>query len=881
MQILYHHYFWKEEINKLRLLQLYDLYMFSKKTQTITSTEFRLIPYCDQIIIATLLVIIIAVPLYFDVHLHSVFDLSKITILYVLTFAILATWSIKTIITCKQETKGRETIDERRVPHPSSIVSRLLSQPLCLPIIAFLFVSGLATIFSINPYLSLVGTYKRYGGFISTLVYISLFFIIVNFIDKRRLSSLLNVIISTACIASIYGIFQHFGLDLYHWSTSFGYRVASTFGHPAFFSAFLIMVMPLVLFKIFSNSNLRPSTFLYIGILALLIVAFYYTKTRASFLGLIISNLFFFVFIGKKNLLTNKTKTVVTITIIIGISIFFNVNNKTSVVGRFIEDLKPAYLDNRSGENTNSLKNKNLTEQVRHELSSALPELTVEGGSDEQDSDWEVDLARQIEGTTLTRFLQYLAGLRIIYDYPILGIGPDTLGMIYPQYIAKLYREMNEHRVFENQNRIHNDLLNTTVSTGLLGLGVYVWFVFAYARMVWKGCKKAEDSDKILIIGLCAGCLAYFIQNQFSFGHVPIITLFWFLIAMSVIICSTSSESQDSLTHKPSPTGWACSFTVGKFGKHAFCGIIILLMILLITLSLYRYKADVYFEHGRRSLNKNEVTEAIQSYEMAVKYNPLALDYRNVLNGIYLKMAIIGISKDRERITDGQTNIFSHRQTTMWFVNAITGAEEVQKLYPGDYHSAFTLGQAYNLLDKMSDKDMSKEAIKYYKRAITLHPFKFMYRNKLARLYAEKGRYEDAIHELKEAKSIEPSNQASYLNLAKVFMSDRERYEDAETVLLEYIKENPDREIIDIFRLLSYVYFKTSKWEEVLNQSKKIIQLDQEDLEAHKYAVMADFKLERYDDARTLCNRILDLSGTQNNTHSKYAKEMLELLSEK
>ncbi|MFV1976684.1 MAG: hypothetical protein ACC651_13120, partial [Candidatus Scalindua sp.] len=87
--------------------------MFNKKTETrpndlsgraAASTESGQIPYCDQIIIAMLLVIIIAVPLYFDIHLHSVFDLSKITILYVLTFAMLAIWSIKTMITCEQET---------------------------------------------------------------------------------------------------------------------------------------------------------------------------------------------------------------------------------------------------------------------------------------------------------------------------------------------------------------------------------------------------------------------------------------------------------------------------------------------------------------------------------------------------------------------------------------------------------------------------------------------------------------------------------------------------------------------------------------------------------------------------------------------------------
>lgn len=815
--------------------------MFNKKARTISSTESRLTPYCDQIIIAILLVIIIAVPLYFDVHLHSVFDLSKITILYLLTFTVLAIWSIKTMITCEQETKGRETIDERRVyhpssivPHPSSIVSRLLSQPLSLPIVSFLFVSGLSTIFSINPYLSLVGTYKRYGGFISTIVYVSLFFIIINFIEKRRLNSLLNVIILTACIASIYGILQHFGLDLYHWSTSFGYgiRVSATFGHPAFFSAFLIMVIPLILIKIFSNPNFRYSAFIYIGILTLLIVTFYYTKTRSSFLGLIISNLFFFSLIGKKNLLANKTKTIVTITILVGISIFFNINSKTSVIGRFIGDIKPALLDSE-----------------QHELSSRL-------SLRQNYSDGDIGFTRQLEGTMFMRVFQYLTGLKIIYDYPILGIGPDTLGMIYPQYLSKVYRKIDEHRSFENQNRIHSDFLDITVSRGLLGLGIYIWFIFAYARMVCKGYKKANGTDKILILGLCTSCLAYFIQNQFSFGHVPIITLFWFLIGMSVIACPHSllacasklavgvrnpsmglSSHQTNPPERPSErlgragsmaggqilTKWFNNPTLAlnqsgsgleRMIKTITCVFIVCLMVSLITLSLFRYKADIYFEYGRRLLKNYSIIEAIQSYEMAVKHNPLALNYRNVLNGIYLKMAITGASKNYENITDENlSSLFTQKQTAMWFTNAITGAEKVQKLYPRDYHSALTLGQAYHLLDKISPArlrtpvpdrtghsggdehelssalDVSKDAIKYYKRAITLHPFKFEFRDKLAQLYAEKGQFEDAIYELKEAKSIKPTNHASYLNLANVFIKDDERYEDAEAVLLEFIKK--------------------------------------------------------------------------------------------
>ncbi len=850
--------------------------MFNKDVQTSTSREPGSIPYCDQIIIAMLLVIIIAVPLYFDIHLHSVFDLSKITILYVLTFAMLAGWSIKAIINCQQN-RTELTFNDQGIS-----IQQHLRQPLVLPILSFLFVSGFATIFSINPYLSLVGTYKRYGGFISTIVYISLFFIIIQFIDKKRLRSLINIIILTACLASIYGILQHFGLDLYRWSTSFGYgiRVAATFGHPAFFSAFLIMVIPLILIKIFSGppkqdcrqpdmaaleglgtgSSFRCSTFFYLGILTLLIVAFYYTKTRASFLGLLISNIFFFSLIGKKSLVANKTKTIVTITIILGISIFFNVSDRTSVVGRFIDDVEPALLD--STESPPFLEN----------------------------SYKEIGIASKLKGSAFSRAFQYMTGLKIIHDYPILGIGPETLGMIYPQYLAEVYREKGEYRGFENQNRIHSDFLDMAVSRGLLGLGVYLWFIFAYARMVWKGCKRANSSNKVLIIGLCASCLAYFVQNQFSFGHIPILTLFWFLIAMSVVaspVLTSMPDGENAVTHKLGLTRWSDNLAIGRSAKYIFCGFIICLMILFITLSLFRYKADIYFEHGRRALNKYETMEAIQSYEKAVRYNPLSLNYNNVLNGIYLKIAEVGANKDSKEIAEGLPDIFSREQTTIWFTKAIDGADKVQKLYPRDYHSAFMLGQTYHILGNISpdrvsgrDKDMSKEAFKNYRIATTLHPFKFEYRNKLARLYAEKGQHEAAIHELNEAKSIAPSNQAAYLNLAKVFMNDRERYEEAEAVLLEFIKKNPDNEILDIYRLLSFIYVKTTKWEKVLSQSIKIIQIYREDLEAHKYAIMANFKLEKYDDARKSCNRILNLTGEVDNAYNKYAEEMLALLSE-
>ncbi|MBC8549666.1 MAG: O-antigen ligase family protein, partial [Candidatus Brocadiales bacterium] len=840
--------------------------------------------YCDRVIIAFLFAIIIAIPLYYDVNIYSVFDLSKITVLYIFTFTILAAWSIKAIISCQRKKSVNST-------HLSSESAQKVidiehnawykTRPLRLPIIALVLASGLSTISSINPYLSLVGTYKRYGGFISTLVYVSLFFVIVNFIDRRRISLLMNVIIFTTGIASVYGILQHFGIDYYRWNMFSGYgtRVFGTFGHPAFFSAFITMTIPLILIKIFSSLNFRYTTFLYIGILALVTVAFYYTRTRASFLGLIISSLFFFSLVGKKNLLANKAKTIVVISILTGISIYFNVNNESSVIARFTGDIRPASLDNNFGNETSSLQDVDLTRQelsppsvpvdgmvdTDYGLRQHSPKLSPDNmrGWNGQASGWYVNLIHRLTGSSKPRALLYLTGLSIIYDYPILGIGPDTLSMIYYQYLSEVCKKTNEYVGTEKQTRMHNAFLDATVSGGLLGLGVYLWFIFAFARMIWIGSKSANETDKILIIGLCAGCLAYFVQNQFSFGHIPIITLFWFLAAMSVVVCSKGYSSsnivknQEDLPSNVIHNSTVRNKSINRYLVIAIAGIVVCLMILLVTLSMYRYKADYYFKKGLRLHSNSKINEAIQSFETAVSLNPFALSYQHILNDVYLKMAKIAIIKGRVGSTKNMPGNYTHEQVTSWLTNAINGAEKIQRLYPGDYSSVSTLGQAYYFLDKISEKDMSNEAIKYFKRAIILQPLQFEYRNTLAQLYADKGRYNDAINEINNAKRILPGDPAAYMNLAKIHMRDNKRYGDAEAVLLEFTSKYPDHKIKDIYKLLCDVYFKTAKWEKALSQLEKVIKIDQEDLETYKFAIVANIKLKRYDNVRKLCNRIL------------------------
>ena len=203
-------------------------------------------------------------------------------------------------------------------------------------------------------------------------------------------------------------------------------------------------------------------------------------------------------------------------------------------------------------------------------------------------------------------------------------------------------------------------------------------------------------------------------------------------------------------------------YLVITMAKRIICALIICLIALLITFSVFRYKADMYFYKGRKHLNNNSMDEAIKSYEMAVKYNPLEINYLNVLSNVYLKMAANSLNKQEP-------------VTRQWLEKTIIVAMEVQRLYPGHYRSAFILGLAYHILDSISPKDMGatvptfgKEAIKYYKQAIALHPLMFKLRDKLAQIYFEKGYYQVAIEELKEAIRIEPENPIPRKNFSNI-----------------------------------------------------------------------------------------------------------------
>lgn len=680
-------------------------------------------------ILFILLLITAAVPLAMDIRLLSVFDLSKITVLIIGVAISLSLWAY----------------------HSLCYKSNTPKNPLAIPALSILGASLISTVLSISPYMSLVGTYKRYGGFISMAAYIGLFFLVVQFTQRKHIRHFISVIIGVGTVTAAYGIFQYYNTDFDLWTNTWG-RSWSTLGHPVFFAAFMVMVIPLALSRIFSTANKRWAA-AYMVIVAIMLFGFYTAKTRGAFIGLTVSMIFSGVVMGRSLIKKTPIRALVIVLVIIGAVVYFNVGREDSILKRFKADFSIGVMKKTPA---------------------------------------------RLSGSAESRYHQYLMSLKIAKDYPVLGVGPDTLTLVY----AKYFKEYG--RGYAGQNRIHNSVLHRLVTVGAVGLIVWLWFLVAYGRTVYRrqvelsGLRNYNTTqgswvklnndiwhEKLLVAGLATGILAYIVQNQFSFGHIPITTTFWVMVGLSVVACREEDIIWHRLGKRKSLTAFLTAVTIA-------------LSIGIVALSLCRYKADIYFEAGRRGIIHGKINEGIENYQKAVKWNPLRLEYWNMFNDVALGLAKIHIlskapPESGELMCDGFT--ITSRINQRRFSEVIRGAKHIQRWYPNDYRSLFALARAYHFLSVSSNEKFGKLALRNYKKAIKYHPYRFILYDNIAYFYAQKRCYKDAIYYLKQAHELDKRRPSAYLNLIEMYIKagmNKEAREVLVKVMAAHPKSEPD-----------------------------------------------------------------------------------------
>jgi len=118
----------------------------------------------------------------------------------------------------------------------------------------------------------------------------------------------------------------------------------------------------------------------------------------------------------------------------------------------------------------------------------------------------------------------------------------------YDQFLKDLFAQLNagrrkrlvEVRGFEN--RIHNEVLDTAASQGLVGLLARVWLWLAYFTLLWTGQRRVSHADRPVLTGFGAAWVAYEVQNVVAFPTIPISIAVWTLMGCTVAWVQNGGE---------------------------------------------------------------------------------------------------------------------------------------------------------------------------------------------------------------------------------------------------------------------------------------------------------------------------------------------------
>ena len=136
------------------------------------------------------------------------------------------------------------------------------------------------------------------------------------------------------------------------------------------------------------------------------------------------------------------------------------------------------------------------------------------------------DLRSATISTSRDRIAMLEAGVAIVKDYPLMGVGPDQIERVYPRYrVPDAVKPTNPH--------LHNVPMQIAAERGLPALGAWIWFVvsvFVRPAAAWSGKRATRASpprrSAAMAAMLAAGLTEYnFGDSEFLMLLLVIITL--------------------------------------------------------------------------------------------------------------------------------------------------------------------------------------------------------------------------------------------------------------------------------------------------------------------------------------------------------------------
>ncbi len=781
--------------------------------------------WCDRVIKIGFSLLFILVPIILTPINYELFEYNKMMVTYALTVIVVGAWMIKMV---------------------SNKEIRIAKTPFDIPISLFVISQFVSSLFSMDPHVSWFGYYSRFnGGMWSVISYVLLYYAFVNnfsvstlladieklktqkskfktitqnlnsefTVEKSHLKTiftLLKVTLSTAAIVSIYGVLEHFGIDKHLWVQDVQNRVFSTLGQPNWLAAYLVALLPIAMalalqtqmskLKVQNNVETQSSKqfgkfgfdlsfgfWIWSLIAALFFQVLLYTRSRSGLVGFVIADLVYWgilFFLARFNLAYANAKVepykkrslflpFIILHLSFAIIVFLNGTNIDAI---------DTYVTLKSWQNRLS----NSTFSIQHSaFNVATPSGTLleTGGT---------------ESGTIRKYVWQGAinAWNSSWKTRLIGTGTETFAFAFYQFKPKEHNLTSEWDFL--YNKAHNEYLNYLATTGIFGLGSYLFFIGAVIYWFIKSqipSTKSQTNPKsqapnpkqnvlnfgnwnlnniwnlefdawCLSVALLSGWLSILVTNFFGFSVVIVQLLYFLLPACMIVLLSEYKNDKKNAyysLHLPLRDHIATLLSLP---------ILIVFFVLLLLLSKMWY-ADTIFAKGYRASRAGLYQKAYPLLKNSIELNndePLYHDeFATVLAGLAVQAV-----EDKNATAAAE-----------FAKQGLKESDEAISISPNNVNFWKSRTKIYYSFSSF-DPVFNKAAIEALGKAMSLSPNdpKIMYN--LAILYGRGSDNTKAIDLLKNAIVHKLNYKDAYWALA-IFYDEVKQPELARTILTQYL----------------------------------------------------------------------------------------------
>ena len=545
------------------------------------------------------------------------------------------------------------------------------------PIFLFILIMSISLIISNNQ---IVGI----RDYVTIIAYFLTYFLILNNLkSEKQFHYFIITFFSISSIVAIFAIIQYYDFNPY-FNLMNKNEITSTIGQKNWISNYISMIFP-VIFSYFLLEKIKKNKILYFFLLSILYATLIICQSRGIWISTSITLILAICIIIKFNLLkifqeNKKWLTLLLITFLI-ITIIYSTDN---------------------------FLNKSAITVPQRAISTF----------DEQDP------------SINTRLLMWKTTFEMIKDRPIFGSGIGTFKMNYLFYQAEF---LNNNSYFikysGNAKEAHNEYLQIAAELGLLGLGIFLYIIYLFYRIVLNFFKKEENSEeKIIILGLVIGINIFLLHSIFSFPlHVPALGVTFF----SLLGLTIQYMGKFNLPFKNFKFILLKKlFYENKKIKILLSIFIILSLIFILDLIAVKpYIAEIYYYKGI-------IDDSYKNYEKALPNFKYA-SYLDIYNGRILHA--LGTTYYNLKIYDKSEEILQRT-----------------KKYIVDVNTYNNLGLLYSRLKKYP------KAEEEFKQAIYLNPLFDKAYYDLGYIYFIQGKYDSAIKQWNKILEIDPDFSEKY-----------------------------------------------------------------------------------------------------------------------